>query len=165
MAFDAQFTIRAGEPADAAAIREMIACLARETIGDRQQVLSVDDVLRYGFGPEKAFESIVAARDGKVVAVMILYDEFSTWRGKKGVYVLDIFIAPTARGFGVGRRLIARAAEWGRSRGASYIRLSVDQENIYAVNFYEAIGFAEGSHDRVFILSGDAFDGIAGEEA
>ena len=141
----------------------MIAALARETVGEQQPVLSVDAVRRYGFGPEKSFESIVAERDGEVVAAMIMYDEFSTWRGKNGVYVLDIYIAPEARGCGLGRRLIARAAEWGRARGASYVRLSVDQKNIHAINFYEAIGFEEGSRDRVFILSGDAFQSIDAE--
>lgn len=160
MASSSEILIRAGEPRDAAAIREMIAGLARETVGEHQQVLSAQAILRYGFGPEKSFESFVAEQDGKVVAAMIVYDEFSTWRGQKGAYVLDIYIAPSARGCGLGRRLIARAAEWGRARGASYVRLSVDHRNIHAVNFYEAIGFAEGSHDRVFVLSGEAFDNI-----
>lgn len=135
----------------------MIAALARDTIGEKQQVLSADAVRRYGFGAEKSFESLVAEKDGEIVAAMIVYDEFSTWRGKKGVYVLDIYIAPEARGCGLGRRLIAKAAEWGRGRGASYVRLSVDQNNIHAINFYEAIGFEEGSRDRVFILSGEEF--------
>ena len=94
---------------------------------------------------------------------MIVFDDFSSWRGRKGVYVLDIYIAPDARGMGLGRRLIARAAEWGRGRGASYVRLSVDQKNIHGINFYEAIGFEEGSHDRVFILSGEAFNEIDGQ--
>lgn len=138
----------------------MIAALARETIGEEQRVLSADAVRRYGFGPEKSFESVVAERDGDVAAAMIVYDEFSTWRGMKGVYVLDIYITPAARGFGLGRRLIAKAAEWGRARGAGYVRLSVDSENIHAVNFYEAIGFEEGSRDRVFVLSGETFDAI-----
>lgn len=155
-----EFAIRPAASDDAEAIQSMIAALARETVGAGQQVLSAEAVRRYGFGPEKSFESIVAERDGKVVAVMIVYDEFSTWRGLKGVYVLDIYIAPAARGFGLGRRLIARAAEWGRERGAGYVRLSVDVKNIHAINFYEAIGFEEGSRDRVFVLSGDAFDAI-----
>ncbi len=154
------FIIRPADLGDADAIQSMVAALARETIGEEQRVLSVDDVRRYGFGPEKFFESFVAVRNGRVVAAMILYDEFSTWRGARGVYVLDVYIAPKARGCGLGRRLIAQAAAWGRGRGASYLRLSVDQKNIHAVNFYEAIGFEEGSRDRVFILSGEAFDAI-----
>ena len=158
MAFE--IDIRAARVEDAEAIRSMVAALARETIGDHQQVLSVEDVRRYGFGAEKSFECVVAECGGKVAAAMIMLDDFSSWRGKKGVYVLDIYIAPEARGQGLGRRLIAKAAEWGRARGASYIRLSVDQKNIHAINFYEAIGFAEGSHDRVFILSGEALDDI-----
>jgi ribosomal protein S18 acetylase RimI-like enzyme len=156
--------IRAGRLEDAEHIRSMVAALARETIGDHQQVFSADDVRRYGFGPEKSFESVVAERDGKIVAAMILFDDFSSWRGKKGVYVLDIYIAPQARGCGLGRRLIARAAEWGRGRGASFVRLSVDQKNIHAINFYEAIGFTEGAQDRVFVLAGDEFDRIGDEK-
>lgn len=138
----------------------MIAALARETIGPKQKVLSVEDLKRYAFGPEKIIEPIVAARGGAVVAALILYEEFSTWRGMKGVHVLDIYIAPEARGQGLGRRLIAEAANWGRARGAGYLRLSVDEHNLKAVNFYETIGFVESAHDRMFILSGEAFRAI-----
>lgn len=152
--------IRPATKDDAEAIQSMVAALACETIGEKQQVLSVDAVRRYGFDAEKSFESVVAEQDGEIVAAMILLDEFSTWRGEKGVYVLDIYIAPIARGLGLGRRLVAEAARWGRARGADYIRLSVDQKNIHAINFYEAIGFKEGSRDRVFILSGEALETI-----
>jgi ribosomal protein S18 acetylase RimI-like enzyme len=160
LASDPEILIRSAEPRDADSIQAMIAGLARETIGEDQPVLSAEAVRHYGFGPEKAFETFVAERAGEVVAAMIVYDEFSTWRGQKGVYVLDIFIARAARGRGLGKRLIVEAARWGRARGAHYVRLSVDQENIHAINFYEAIGFTEGSHDRVFLLSGEAFDAI-----
>lgn len=161
MQSDSEIVIRPGAIGDAAAIRSMLAALARETIGDKQQVMSVDAVRRYGFGAEKSFESLVAERRGEIVAAVVMFDEFSTWRGQKGVYILDIYIAPDARGAGLGRRLIARAAEWARARGASYLRLSVDQENLRAINFYETIGFAEGAHDRVFILSGAALDAVS----
>lgn len=135
----------------------MIAALARETVGDKQSVLSVEAVRRYAFGAEKSVEAIVAERGGAVLAAMILYDEFSTWRGMKGVYVLDIYIAPEARGARLGRRMMAAAAAWGRARGAGYIKLSVDRDNDKAVRFYETIGFVENTHDRQFILSGEAF--------
>lgn len=138
----------------------MIAALARETIGAAQSVLSADDLRRYGFGVGKAFESLVAERAGEIVATMIFYDEFSTWRGRKGLYILDIYIAPSARGQGIGRRLIAEAARRAEARGATYIKLSVDQKNLAAVNFYETIGFAESAQDRVFILSGEAMKSV-----
>lgn len=152
--------IRSARIEDAEAIRSMIAALARETVGDQQAVCDADAIRRYGFGPEKSFESVVAEQGGDIVAAMIMFDDFSTWRGKKGVYVLDVYITPRARGFGLGRRLIACAAEWGRGRGGNYVRLSVDQQNIHAINFYEAIGFKEGAHDRVFVLAGDEFDNM-----
>lgn len=143
-------------------MQAMIAALAKETIGEGQRVLSVEAMRRYAFGPEKSVEPIVAERAGTIVAAMILYDEFSTWRGVKGVHVLDIYIAPEARGRGLGRRLIAEAAAWGRKRGAGYLRLSVERDNLEAVKFYESIGFDENRHDRIFMLSGDAFDAIGG---
>jgi ribosomal protein S18 acetylase RimI-like enzyme len=157
---DADIRIRPACLEDAETIQSMIAALARETVGSRQSVISVDAVRRYAFGPEKAVEPIVAERGGAVVAAMILFDEFSTWRGMKGVHVLDIYILPDARGSGLGRRLISEAARWGRARGAGYVKLSVDEHNLKAVNFYEAIGFVESAHDRTFILSGDAFQAI-----
>ncbi len=141
----------------------MIAALARETIGAAQEVSSVDAIRRYGFGPEKCFDCIVAQNGGSVVAAVVFYDEFSTWRGKKGVYILDIYIDASARGLGLGRRLVAQVTELARARGAFYVRLSVDQENRKATSFYQAIGFEEGAHDRVFILSGAAFDAIGGD--
>lgn len=155
--------IRAATPRDAAAIQAMIAALARETIGPEKEVLGVDEVLRYGFGDEKSFECRVADEGGVVVAVLIMLDEFSTWRGQKGVYVLDIYIAPSARGKGIGRRLIVEAARWGKMRNARYLRLGVDHKNIHAINFYEAIGFEEGARDRMFLLSGEAFEEMNGD--
>jgi ribosomal protein S18 acetylase RimI-like enzyme len=141
---------------DAAAMQAMIAGLARETIGEAQQVLSVDAMRRYGFGDEKSFESVVAERDGAVVAAVVFYDEFSTWRGGKGVYILDIYVAAAERGGGLGRRLIAEIARRAEARGAGYVKLSVDEKNIRAIEFYETLGFQEHAHDRVFVLSGEA---------
>lgn len=152
--------IRDAAVEDAAAIRDLVAALARETIGADQQVMSVEAARRWGFGADRAFECIVAARGDDIVATVLFYDEFSSWRGKKGVYILDIYIAPPARGQGLGRRLIAEIARRAEARGAFYVRLAVDQANIHAVNFYEAIGFIEGAQDRVFVLSGEALGSI-----
>lgn len=158
------FAIRPASTADASAIQSLIAALAKETIGPDKNVLSVDAILRYGFGEDKCFECRVAEERGAVVAVLVLLDEFSTWRGVKGVYVLDIYIAPAARGRGLGKRLIAEAARWAGSRGARYLRLSVDQENVDAIKFYETIGFKEGAHDRVFVLEGEALQAVGSME-
>jgi len=159
---DSEIEIRPARIEDAEAIRSMIEGLAHETLGPQQKVLSADAVRRYGFGAEKSFDCFVADHDGRVVAVIILFDEFSTWRGEKGVYVLDIFIAPSARGLGLGKRLIAQAAEWGETRGAKYVRLCVDQDNTNAIEFYKAVGFKEGAHDRAFLLSGESLAEIGG---
>ncbi len=155
-----ELIIRDATIEDAAAIRDLVAALARETIGADQQVMSVESARRWGFGAHRAFECLVAARGGAIVATVLFYDEFSSWRGKKGIYILDIYIAPPARGQGLGRRLIAELARRAAARGAFYVRLAVDQANIHAVNFYEAIGFEEGAQDRVFVLSGEALGAI-----
>jgi ribosomal protein S18 acetylase RimI-like enzyme len=152
-----EIRLRAAVEADAEAIHGMIAALAHETIGPHQRVGHLATLRRFGFGPEKCFDAIVAERSGAIVGTILVYDEFSSWRGEKGVYVLDIYVAAAARGEGVGRRLIEEAARWGRKRGASYVRLLVDEKNEAAMKFYRSLGFVEAAHDRIFVLAGDAY--------
>ena len=147
-----RLTVRDAVPADAAFIREAVAALARETVFEDKCVMTVDDVRRYGFGPEKSFECLVAFADDTPVGTVVFYDEFSTWRSQKGLYILDIFVSSDARGLGAGRKLIEAVAAKASQRGAVYIRLTVDQENTAAIGFYQAYGFREGAHDRTFLL-------------
>jgi GNAT superfamily N-acetyltransferase len=83
-------------------------------------VASEADLLRHGFGAERRFEALLAFVDDKPAGFALFFPNFSTWLGRPGLYLEDIFVAQWARKLGVGRRLIARVAaiaverQWGR---------------------------------------------------
>ncbi|MEE2692173.1 MAG: GNAT family N-acetyltransferase [Pseudomonadota bacterium] len=153
-------TIRKATRADAAAIHRMVVDLARAT-GKLGAVSStVDDIAREGFGDKPAFEALIAFDGEEAVGLALYFPEFSTWRGERGVYLQDLYVAETARRAGLGRRLVeALAAEAGR-QGAAYLRLSVDAANQRAAAFYERLGFAEMREDRMFILKDARFEAL-----
>jgi ribosomal protein S18 acetylase RimI-like enzyme len=100
---------------------------------------------------------VIAEDEGRVVGACLGLMTFSTWRGARGLYVVDLFIAADARNRGIGLGLLKECAKRARSRGARFIKLEVDQVNAGAVRFYERLGFARHDEDRLFILEEDGF--------
>ncbi len=123
------------------------------------------DVVTFGFGADPCFEALLAwqgvdggeSAAGEAVGLVVLFREFSTWRGRPGVYVQDLFVARPARGTGLGKALMRAAFERGRDWGATYCRLAVSRDNPAAVAFYESMGFAVAGDDHIMMR-----DGLAG---
>jgi GNAT superfamily N-acetyltransferase len=78
-------------------------------------VATEEDLRRYGFGPERQFEALLAFLDGEPAGLALFHPRFSTWLGRPGVYLEDLFVAQPARGKGIGR-LAAIAVERGWER-------------------------------------------------
>lgn len=132
--------IRPATEADAETIHRMIVDLA-EGIGQRHKVTSsAQDIRARGFGPEAAFEALIAESNGAAVGLCLFFESFSSWDGRRGLYVQDIFVSHPARGLGLGRRLLAAAAALSSARGGSYLRLTVEADNETAQAFYERVG-------------------------
>ena len=157
--------IREAEPEDAGIIREMIAALARETGRPDIEVLSEDEVRLHGFGPHPDFRALIAEYKAAPVGLAVYFSEFSTWRGRRGVYIQDIYVTPDQQGAGVGRRLINAVLKRARNDGAVYLRLAADRSNAAAARFYKRIGFREAKEDRIFFLEGEPFEGLADNHA
>ena len=77
---------------------------------------------------------------------------FSTWRGAKGLYIVDLFVSGRARNRGVGLELLKESARRAMARGARFIKLEVDHVNDGAARFYERLGFARRDEDQLFVL-------------
>ena len=83
-------------------------------------VATEEDLRRHGFGPNPQFEAILAFLDGEPAGAALFHSRFSTWLGRPGLYLEDLYVTEQARGRGVGRRLMARLAaiaverQWGR---------------------------------------------------
>ncbi len=162
---DGDPTIRRATEADAATIHALVIELAA-AIGMTGKVASrIEDIRDQGFGPDPAFEALIAERDGAAVGLCLFFESFSSWDGRRGVYVQDIYVSEAARGLGLGRRLLAEAAAISRARGGSYLRLSVAAENDTAQAFYRGIGLAWSASERIYQVRGDGFAALAQDAA
>ncbi len=153
--------IRRATEADAETIHRLVLDLA-ESIGQRRKVASrVEDILHAGFGAKPAFEALIAELNGVAVGLCLFFESFSSWDGRRGVYVQDLFVAEPARGCGLGGRLLAEAAALSRARGGSYLRLSVEAENEAAQAFYRRVGLRWSASERIYQVRGDDFTALA----
>ena len=131
-------------------------------------VRGLADHIGAGVIPKLTDESLLAARD--LIDVVVAEEDrrmlgaclglmtYSTWRGARGLYIVDLFVAPEARGRHIGERLLREAARRGSLRGAQFIKLEVDETNSGAERFYARLGFKKKTEDRLHILEQDRLD-------
>ncbi|HPE32362.1 MAG TPA: GNAT family N-acetyltransferase [Parvularculaceae bacterium] len=153
--------IRPATKEDASVIHDMVVALARDTGKMALVTSSVEDIARDGFGAAPAFEALIAEKNGAPVGLALFFPEYSTWRGRRGVYLQDLFVDGSVRGEGVGAKLIAALAARGARDGAVYMRLAVDDKNDSAAKFYDRLGFVEHKEDRMLFLDHGAFADMA----
>src|SRR5690606_12110781 len=107
----AEINIRVATAQDAIHIHTMIKALA-EGLGMGEQVSSTPgDFLQHGFGDTPCFEALIAERDGLPIGLCLYFFTYSSWAGKRGVYLQDIYVDNSARGTGLGRQLLAETAK------------------------------------------------------
>ena len=166
-------TVRPATPEDAATIVEFVRGLAVFEHEPLEQVrLTMEDVRRDGFGEQRSFECLIAEQpvrlDGgaeggaRPVGFALFFPNYSTWEGRSGIYVEDIFVVEDARGTGAGRALLSALARLARDRGAARIDLAVLDWNP-ARGFYTALGFTQQSEWLPYRLEGDAIARLAGD--
>ena len=166
-----QTTVRAATPADASTIVAFVRGLAEFEYEPLEQVhLTEADVLRDGFGERPSFECLIAeqtvSRDGSAglrpVGFALFFPNYSTWEGRAGLYVEDIFVVEDARRSGAGRAIIEALARIAQGRGAPRIDLAVLDWNP-ARAFYERLGFAHGETWLPYRLEAAGIARLAGE--
>jgi ribosomal protein S18 acetylase RimI-like enzyme len=118
-----------------------------------------EDIARYGFGPAPAFETILARHAVTPVGLAIYFFEFSTWRGFRGVYLQDLYVAERLRGSGVGHLLLSAVAKRARLQDARYMRLSIHAGNVAGLRFYKRLGFVS-EDEHVLLAEGQSYDAL-----
>jgi GNAT superfamily N-acetyltransferase len=117
------------------------------------------------FGPEPAVFAHVAEYRGVVAGFALWFVNFSTWTGRHGIHLEDLFVSPAARGSGLGRALLAELAGICVDRGYGRLEWVVLDWNAQALSFYAALG-AESVNDwRVNRLTGTALSALAASRA
>jgi len=153
--------IRSARPADAATILRFIRDLAafeREPDAVEATEATLDEAL---FGAHPAAEAVIAEQDGQPLGFALFFHNFSTWTGRRGLYLEDLYVTPDARGRGIGGALLRHLAGIAVARGCARFEWSVLDWNAEAIAVYRRIG-AVGMEDwTVQRLSGEPLRRLA----
>jgi GNAT superfamily N-acetyltransferase len=136
---NAAITIRFATADDVPLLLRLIRSLAVFERAPDAVVATEDDLRRHGFGPEPKFEAILAFLDSEPAGCALFHTRFSTWLGRPGLYLEDLYVTEEARGKGVGKRLMARLAAIAVERGWGRIDFHVLDWNP-AREFYHRLG-------------------------
>ena len=154
-------SIRTAEPADIAVIEEFIHALAAYEKLAHAVKADRETLARYLFGPHPMAEVLIADRNGVPVGFALFFHNFSTFEGRPGLYLEDLFVRPEARGAGAGRALLARLAQLAIERDCARLEWSVLDWNAPAIAVYRAIGAVPMDEWTVQRLDGDALRALA----
>lgn len=156
-------TVRPARPDDAPDILRLLRLLAAFEGADGIAVTE-DIIRRDGFGEGARFTALLAAAEGRVVGMVVLYAGYSSWRGAPTLVVHDLFVEEAARGSGAGRSLLAAAARLARDRSCCRMDVNVLARNAAGRRFYENLGFEPLNDWLIHRLDGAAFERLATEK-
>ncbi len=148
--------IRPATSADVPLIRALIGELADyEKL--RHEVVATEAALAAAlFGERPAAEVLIAEVGPDQAGFALFFTSFSTFLGKPGIYLEDLFVRPAFRGQGVGRALLSKLAHLAAGRGCGRLEWSVLDWNHPAIGFYESLGAKPQNEWTVYRLSGPA---------
>ena len=152
------------EPAreqDVPRILALIRGLAEYEKLSHQVVATEADLRHWLFGPRPAAEVLIAWDDGEAVGFALFFQNFSTFMGRPGLYLEDLFVVPERRGQGIGRAVLARLASIAVERGCGRFEWSVLDWNEPAIAFYRGMGADVLPDWRICRLTGDALTRVA----
>ena len=153
--------IREAKMDDVEAIHQLIIELAVYEKEPDAVIASVRDIRENLFGENPVAFCHVAEVDGKVVGIAIWFLNYSTWLGKAGLYLEDLFVKPEFRGSGLGLKLMKTLAQLCVDRGYERFQWWVLDWNEPSINFYKSIGAEAMDEWTVYRLSGSALKSFA----
>ena len=157
-------TLRFATADDVGLLLQLIHELAAYERAPEAVVATEEDLRRHGFGPDRRFEALLAFVDDEPAGFALFFPDFSTWRGRPGLFLEDLYVREWARGRGVGRRLIARLAAIAIERDWPALRLNVLDWNP-AREFYQRLGIEARNAWVPYGATGAALRRLAGEDA
>ncbi|MDH3667061.1 MAG: GNAT family N-acetyltransferase [Paracoccaceae bacterium] len=159
---DDDLVIRSAAEADVPELSRMLAALSAEIGYESPAANDAAALARHGFGARPLFDALIAERGGWALGLAVYFPEFSTLRRRPGVYLQDLYLAPEARGLGLGRRLIAAVLHQAAAWEAVYLRLAVHDDNRDALAFYRRLGFRTDPNERAYWVEGTALEELVG---
>lgn len=157
----AALSITSATPADAELIVTLVRELAEyERLLD-QVVIREHDLLRDLFGPRPYAEAVIARVGGEAVGFALWFHNYSTFAGRPGLYLEDLFVRPACRGRGYGEALLRHLARVALERGCARFEWAVLDWNEPAIGFYRKLGAVPMDEWTVQRVSGEALVRLA----
>ena len=153
--------VRQARPGDEAGI---LACITALAVYEREPDAvknTVEDLTATLFGSEPRAFAHVVERDGQVVGIAVWFVTYSTWTGRHGIWLEDLFVLDSERGRGYGKALMKALAEVCVERGYSRFEWTVLDWNEPAIGFYQSLGVTPLSEWTTQRLTGDALAALA----
>ena len=155
------FEIRTTTETDVPIILSLIRELA-EYEREPDAVVATEPSLREVlFGSKRSAEVLLALENGEPVGFAVYFYNFSTWLGRPGLYLEDLFVRPNVRGKGYGRALLARLAQIAQERGCGRMEWAVLDWNDPAIQFYRKLGAEPMNEWTVFRLTKEGIARLA----
>lgn len=131
--------IRKGQKEDMPAVLDLIKELATFEKEPNAVVITVDELIKEGFGDNPLFNTFVAEVDGEIIGTALFYYRFSTWKGKT-IHLEDLIVKQEKRGTGAGSALYKEVIRFAKQDGVRRVEWVVLNWNTHAINFYERSG-------------------------
>jgi GNAT superfamily N-acetyltransferase len=155
-------TIRKAAPADVPVILDFIRALAIYEREPDAVSATEEGLMRDGFGPNPFYFCLIADHDGAPAGFALYFFNYSTWMGRPGLYLEDLFVHPEFRGLGTGKALLQRVAAIAVENNCPRLQWEVLDWNTPAIDFYRAMGAEFLDEWRNVRVSGDALARLAG---
>ena len=157
-----ELQIRVARREDIPVILELIRGLAEYEHARADEVPVDEAILTESlFGDKPAAEVLLAGFGAEVAGFAVFFHNFSTWRGRHGLYLEDLFVRPEMRGRGIGKALLFELARIARARGCARMEWAVLDWNTTAIDFYKSLGARPLEEWTIFRLTAEAIDKIA----
>lgn len=153
--------VREARPEDASAMHALVVALAEYERAPQEVVATAEDLARALGGPAPRLFGHVAEREGRVVGFAVWFYSYSTWLGRHGIWLEDLFVLPEHRGLGLGKALLAAIARRCVVEGLGRLEWNVLDWNEPALAFYRSLGASPLAEWTVHRLSGDALTALA----
>ena len=165
MNVQSDFEIRPARVEDVPLILQLIRDLATYERAPKEVTATEEQLAAVLFGERPAAEVLLAFEEQSPVGFAVFFYNFSTWLGRPGLYLEDLFVKPEKRGKGYGRALLVDLAKIARDRGCGRMEWAVLDWNEPAINFYRALGAKPMEEWTVFRLTRDGISRLAQSES
>jgi GNAT superfamily N-acetyltransferase len=155
------FQIRPARVEDVPVILELIRDLATYERAPNEVTATEEQLVDVLFGQRPAAEVLLAFEEQSAVGFAVFFYNFSTWLGRPGLYLEDLFVKPEKRGKGYGRALLVELAKIARDRGCGRMEWAVLDWNEPAIKFYHTLGAKPMDEWTVFRLTRDGIAKLA----